>query len=218
MDGVTSRGVLAIAVLVMSTLGCGISSLLGGPVLEDDFSNTDGGWGTKTDSTSSVEYSDGSLRLRIFTRNYFVWSTPNDADYGNVHIEVTAINNNTDPTTAFGVMCNQQAVTDSFYYFAVTPAGEYAIAKTALAQSDLFLTNNDQWASSDLIAQSASSYRIGADCGSGRLALYVDGQLVAEVSDSSYTNGGVALFTWSGERVDSADMSFDDFVMTELEQ
>jgi hypothetical protein len=157
--------------------------------------------------------------MQVFTRAFFILSGPEAEEYENIHIEVTAINNNTDSTTAFGIICDQQAVQDSYYFFAVTPAGEYAIVKAALAQTDVFLTNNDDWARSDLISQSASSYRVGADCGNnGRLALYVDGQLIAEATDSTYTSGAVGLFTWSGEEVDFADVSFDDFLMTKLEQ
>jgi hypothetical protein len=96
----------------------------------------------------------------------------------------------------------------------VTPAGEYAIAKASLAQTDVFLTNNDEWADSDLIAENADSYRVGADCGNGTLTLYVDGQQIASVTDSTYTVGGVALLAWSAEEV--ADVTFDDFVMTKL--
>ena len=217
MNNRFSRILLAIAVLVSASLGCNALSALGNrPVLEDNFEGSDSNWGTGTDADSSVEYSDGGLRLKIFKENYFVWSTPDDQDYENVHIEVTVINNVTDSTTAFGILCHQQAITDSFYYFAVTPGGEYAIAKAALAQTDVFLTNDDQWAQSDTIAQNAASYRLGADCGTGTLTFYVDGQQIASVSDSSYVNGGVGVLTWSGEDVPSADVTFDDFVMTRL--
>jgi len=182
-------------------------------VLDDDFSSAK--WGTGTDTDSSVEYANDALQMIIYTKNYFVWSTPNDTDYENVHMEVTVINNDTDPTTAFGIMCHQQ-ITDSGYYFAVTAAGQYAIAITSIAQKDVFLTNNDAWEYSDAITANAPSYRIGADCGNGTLTMYVDGQQVASISDSSYTSGGIALFTWSGEDVASANVSFDDFLMTEL--
>jgi hypothetical protein len=154
--------------------------------------------------------------MLVSTKNLFVWSTPNNKNYQNVHIEVTVINNGTDPTTAFGIICNSQGTDRSFYYFAVTPAGEYAIGKAAVGQTDLFLTNNDQWTASDLITQNAPSYRVGADCGNGTLTLQLDGQKIASVSDSSYTSGGVGVFAWSGEEAASADMSFDDFVMTNL--
>jgi hypothetical protein len=216
---------LAVAGLALAALACQAVTGGGGgttPVpptesgkvlLSDNFSSQQ--WGTGTDADSSVEYANEALQIIVFTKNYFVWSTPDDQDYQNVHMEVTVINNDTDSTTAFGLMCHQQ-ITDSGYYFAITPAGEYAIALSTVTQSDVFLTNNDEWASSDLIAKNASSYRVGADCGNGTLTLYVDGQQIASVSDSSYTSGGVAVFAWSGEEATSTNVSFDDFEMREL--
>ena len=217
MNGKLSRVVLVVAVLVSSSLACNaLSGLGGGAILEDDFEGGSTNWGVGTDSDSSVEYANGGLRMQVFTDNYFVWSTPDDQDYENVHIEVTAINNGTDSTTAFGILCHQQTITDSFYYFAVTPAGEYAIAEAALALDDVFLTNNDQWGQSDTIAQNAASYRLGADCGNGQLTFYVDGQQIASVSDDTYVNGGVGVLVWSGAGESTWDVTFDDFVMTKL--
>jgi hypothetical protein len=221
------RIIWAIACLALAALACQAVSGEGGdntPVapteaqpnilLSDDFSSAQ--WGIGTDADSSVEYANEALQMIIFTKNNFMLSTPDEQDYQNVHVEVTVINNDTDSTTAFGLMCNQQVADDSFYYFAMTPAGQYAIAKATVDQSDVFLTNNDEWANSDLIAKDASSYRVGADCGNGTLTLYVDGQQITSVSDSTYTRGGVGLFTWSGEDVASANVSFDDFEMREL--
>lgn len=220
--------VVAVASLVLTTLAC--QALAGGSggggnnitptvpsskvIFSDDFSSIQ--WGIGTDADSSVEYANNALQMIVYTTNYFVWSTPNAQDYENVHMEVTVLNNGTDSTTAFGFMCNMQSNDNDFYYLAITPAGEYAIAKAVEGQSDVFLTNNDQWASSDRIVKNASSYRVGVDCGNGSLALYVDGQQIASVSDSSYTSGGVGLFTWSGEEATATNVSFDDFVMTEL--
>lgn len=226
MNGKT-RIFLAVGCLVMASLAC--QTVLGGGgdgdivtpgapapnvILSDDFSSVQ--WGTGTDSNSSVEYANNALQVIVFTKNYFVWSTPNDETYQDVHMEVTVLNNGTDSTTAFGLMCNQQTENSNFYYLAMTPAGEYAIAKAVEGEKDLFLTNNDQWGASDQIIKNASSYRIGVDCGQGTLALYVDGKQIASVSDSTYTSGGVGVFTWSGEEATTTNVSFDDFVMTEL--
>jgi hypothetical protein len=190
---------------------------LGGILLQDDFSSSQ--WGTGTNSNSAVEYANEALQMIVYARNWFVWSTPDDEDYKDVHMEVTVLNNGTDTYTAFGMMCNQQpSADDSYYYFAITPAGQYAIAKAAAGQTDVFLTNNDQWGTSSLIPKNAASYRIGANCGTGRLTLYVDGQQIATVSDSSYTSGGVALFTWSVDEENAmTNVSFDDFLMKSLE-
>jgi hypothetical protein len=227
MDG-KFRVVLAIACLALAALACQAVTGGGGGgedtitpgapapivIFSDDFSSVQ--WGTGTDADSSVEYANNALQMTVFTTNYFVWSTPDDQTYQDVRMEVTALNNGTDSTTAFGLMCNQQSIENNFYYFAMTPAGEYAIALAIDGESDLFLTNNDQWVSSEQIVTNASSYRVGADCGNGTLTLYVDGQQIASIFDSTYTSGGVGLFTWSGEDANSANVSFDDFVMTEL--
>lgn len=222
--------ILAILVLALAMLACNAVTGGGGGggdptgptstpsprvILSDDFSSTQ--WGTGTDADSAVEYANGTLQMIVYTPNYFVWSTPNDQDYQNIHMEVTAINNGTDSTTSFGLMCNQQAGADnSFYYFAIAPTGEYVIAKATSGESDVILTNNDQWASSELIPTDAASYRIGANCGNGTLTLYVNGQQIDSASDASFVNGGIALFTSTSDEVVSSNISFDDFLMTEL--
>lgn len=186
----------------------------GDVILSDDFSSDQ--WGTGTDSESAVEYVGNALNFDVYTENYFVWSTPDDEIYSDIHMEVTAISNDTDSTTALGFICNK-SIGNDFYYLAMTPAGQYAIALAAEGETDVFLTNNDEWADSDLIAVNASSYRVGADCGNGELALYVDGRLIDSVSDATYTSGRVAVFVWSGEDVGlNTNVSFDDFEMTEL--
>jgi serine/threonine protein kinase len=186
------------------------------PLLSDDFSVSRDGWGTLTDQDSSVEYDGKTLRMKLFQENYVIWSRPNDTDYENVHVEVTAITH-ADSTTAFGIICFQQSKDWSFYYLAMTPGGEYAIIEATEGQDDAVLSNSGKWGSSDLIAKDAASYRVGADCGSNTLTFYVDGKKIDSVVDSTYTSGHIGLFAWSGENVSSGDVSFDDFVMTSME-
>jgi hypothetical protein len=186
-------------------------------LLDDDFREGRDNWATGTNADSSVEYLNDSLNVQLFTDNYIVWTFPNEDQYENIHMEVTVNNNGSDADSAFGFFCNMQwPIDDSRYYFAVTVRGEYAIARAALAQDDEVLTNNGSWDTSDLIPENAASYRLGADCGNGTLTLYVDGQEIDSVSDSTYTSGSFALFAWSGEEVNTVNFSFDDFVMTEL--
>lgn len=214
MSKKSSNVLIAIAVLVLASLSCNALSSLGGggALLEDDFSSED--WGVGTDVDSSVEYENEALKFFVNKDLYFVWSTPNDEDYEDVHIEVTAMNNSTDSTAAFGIICNLQ-ITDTSYYFAITGAGEYAIGRYTLTD-DVLLTNGGEWGESSLITSGESSYRIGADCGNGTLTLYVNGQKVDSVNDTTYTSGNVALFAWSGKQTNATNVSFDDFVVTKL--
>jgi hypothetical protein len=205
--------------LVLAALACAIPGLgnSDGSLYRDDFSSTNSNWGLGTDADSSVEYVSDGLQFFITTTNYFTWSNPGvEEDFENIHIEVTAKNRSTDPNAAFGVVCHQQVTGDSHYYMAITPNGQYAIAKAAIAQTDVFLTNDDQWGDSDLIPLEAETYQLGADCGNGILTLYVNGQQIASVSDSTYTQGEVGLFAWSGEEPSGTVVVFDDFVVTSL--
>lgn len=223
------RVIVAIVCLALPVLACQAMMGVGGGgggndtatstpspkvILSDDFSSAK--WGTGTDSDSSVQYANKALQIIVYKKNYFVWSTPNTESYQNFHTEVTVLNNGTDSSTVFGIICDQQEVKNNFYYLAIKPTGEYAIVKAADGQQDVFLTNNGAWAASDKIAKDASSYHVGADCGNSTLSLYVDGQQIASVSDTSYTGGRIALFVWSGENAQTTDVSFDDFLMTEL--
>jgi hypothetical protein len=185
-------------------------------LLEDDFSDSDSGWGTGTDGDSAVEYEDGVLRMKAFKEYYFTWSTPDEVDYQDVHMDVTVNNESGDTLVGFGVLCNQQVVDSSFHYFVVTTLGEYAIARAEIGKEDLFLTNNDDWTTSDSIPVGAGTYQIGADCGAGALTLYVNGVEIDSVSDPTFTEGGVGLFIWSAEEP-SGTISYDDFVMTVLD-
>jgi hypothetical protein len=184
-------------------------------LVKDDFSDSGSGWGTGTDSNSSVDYVDGGLHMEGFRDNYFTWSNPDQETYQDVHMEVTVKNETADTRAGFGVMCNQQTTDSSYYYFAVSADGTYVIGKAEVGKDDVYLTNNNKWGTSDLIARDADSYRIGADCGGGTLTLYVDGKKIDSVTDSSYQDGAVGLFLWTGDKT-SASVTYDDFVMTSL--
>ncbi len=185
-------------------------------LLSDDFSSSDSGWGTGSSSEALVEYANGGLHMKIFDTYYFNWTRPGAAAYQNVHMEVTAKDQGGGIRAGFGILCDQQADDDSNYYYgAITPDGDYVIGKSVAGQKDTFLTNDGNWATSDLIEQQVSTYRLGLDCGPGTIALYVNGQKVDSVGDTSYTKGSVGLLLWSGVDAGS-EVTYDDFVMTPL--
>lgn len=164
-----------------------------------------------------VDYFEDTLRFTVTGTGHRYMSRPFVIDsetaysYKNVHIEVTAITNDTDSKTSFGIICNlYPSVRDEGYFLGITPEGKYAIARIQYNEQDIVLTNNGAWASSDLISQNANSYRIGVDCYNGNLTLYVDGKLIDSVADSSYLEGGFGLRVISGNESQSI-VRFDDF-------
>lgn len=209
---------LVILVLAVAALACNAVPIpgAGGPLMEDNFDGVSRNWGTGSDAKSSVEYENGGLRFQVYAARFYLWSNPNDRQYSNTHIEVTAKNNSLDANTAFGIICNQGEPDTNLYYFGITAYGQYVIAKGVDGQEDFFLTNDNEWGDSDLITQNAPSYRLGADCGNGVLTLYVDGKQIDSVRDSTYSSGYVGLFAWSDKQENAADVTFDDFIITRL--
>ncbi|MFN3491530.1 MAG: serine/threonine protein kinase [Anaerolineales bacterium] len=185
-------------------------------ILEDDFSELDGTWGTIQDEDSSVQYDNEALRIQIFKPNRLLYSTPNNTGYENVHLEVTAINNNTDPNTVFGLICHQQLDSQSFYYLAIMPAEQYIIVRIDNGNLGAILTNDGQWGFSETIPQNAPSYRLSADCANGNLKLFVNGQEIASVADTTYTKGKVGVMVSSAANAATTDISFDNFLIANV--
>jgi len=207
----------SISILAALTLACSsITSLpgLGGDdaLLRDDFSDSNSGWGTGTDDLSSVEYGNGGLQFIVFSDKYFTWSTPSTEAYENIHIETSVKNDSSDRLAVFGFICHEQGSTTAFYYLGVAADGYYAISKSSVAQDDVILTDG----TSASIPSGTDPFTIGADCGNGNLALYVNGQQIASANDSSYTSGSPGLFAASGDQPSAVDVTFDDVVITSL--
>ncbi len=199
---------VTIGMLVLAAPACT------GPNLpSDDFSDSNSGWGTGTDAQSSVEYTDGGLQMIVYQPFFVTWSTPGVESYENIHMEASIRNDSTDPQAMFGFVCNEQGTTNSFYYAGVSPDGYYAFVKSAEGQDDVYLKEG----SSEVISTGPDSMRLGLDCGNGSMTLYMNGQQIDSVSDSTFTSGVIGLFAASDDEPSSTNVTFDDFVTTKLE-
>jgi hypothetical protein len=203
-----------IIVLALAALACAVPSVdsILNPLPKDDFSSNDSGWGTGTDSESSVEYENGGLHMTVSTPFFVTWSTPSLEFIENVHVEVNVTNVSSDPDATFGIVCNEASNTNNFYYVGVSSNGYYAFIKSAIVADDVYLKEG----TSDVISASAGSMRLGLDCGNGVMTLYVNGTQIDTVSDSTYTSGTVGLFAATDDEVGGVDVTFDDFVVTKL--
>jgi hypothetical protein len=206
-----------IIILALATLACAVIpsvSSIFNPMPKDDFSSNSSGWGTGTDKDSSVEYANGGLKMVVYKPYFVTWSTKGIEPIENVHVEVNMKNESTDPQALFGIVCDEQGSTQSFYYAGVSSDGYYAIIKSAVAKDDVTLKKG----TSNLISAASGSVRIGLDCGGGSLTLYVNGQQIDSVADSTYTSGVIGLFTASDDQNGGATVTFDDYVVTKLGQ
>lgn len=224
-----SRIAAAAAVAALASMSCRLLSgkpsgsatpqgAGGGQVLfQDDFSSAQGNWQVGENSDSDAEYVDSALQARVKSTDYLAWWDKDSTAFKDVHIEVTVKDQSQDTSHSFGLLCDQQGHGQAaHYWFALDPNGKYEIGKRVVGQDDIVLTGNGDWASSNLIAKNAKSYRLGADCTHGNLAFYVDGQKIDSVQDSTYNDGIVALFLWSSDKP-TGPVIFDDVAITSMQ-
>ncbi len=233
MNAKLFRYVLALAAAVSATLACKflsrgapsapatsapVEAAKAAPLFQDDFTDTTI-WETENTSDDVIDYADGTLKIKIWSGEYFVWSNLLGKSFKDVHIEATVQDQSTDTAHSFGLVCGQQRsgghATVAHYWFGLDPNGYYEIGKRVVGKDDVVLTGNGDWATSEAFPKNAHSYRLGADCGHGTLTFYVNGTQIASVQDATYAEGGVGLFLWSGQG-SAGPVTFDDVVITAL--
>ena len=71
-----------------------------------------------------------------------------------------------------------------------------------------------EWTSSEAILQGNATNNLRAVCDGSRLALYCNGQLLTETTDSTYTSGDIALMVVTYEP-DATEIHFDNLKVYE---
>ena len=180
-------------------------------LLQDDFSNPNSGWSTGDYENGSIAYAGGAYVIRGESEDIMIWGTPGGS-FTDVVIDVDATqvlgppNNN----NAYGIFCRvQPGDTGDGYAFLISGDGYYSIQRIVGGDYEALV----QWTPSDVVRQGNVSNHIRAICDGTYLGLVVNGQLVAEANDGTYTSGDVGLVAGSGEP-EPTEIHFDNLVVT----
>lgn len=141
----------------------------------------------------------------------FVWAL-NEQPHEDVVLEVEATPLTIHFGNAYGIMCRADVANDGDgYYFMINANGYYSIR---MGQGNDVLPLVD-WTHSDLIRPELDQNTIGAVCIDDQLAMYVNGELLAEVTDSSYQSGltGIAIAAAPNSDV---DVVFDNLMIYQV--
>ena len=178
-------------------------------LLEDDFSDPNSGWEDADYDAGSVGYyGDGTYFVTSTASSKAMWGVAYQ-DFADVSIEVTASqisapdNNNND----YGVMCRMTQT--SGYSFNISGDGYYSIQR----MDNNSFSNLIEWTRSNTINMGNSTNTIKAICNGSLLTLYVNGEKLAEVTDTTYTTGDIALATTTYEDATS-EVHFDNILVT----
>jgi len=179
-------------------------------LLEDDFSDPSSGWEVGDYDEGSVGYRDGYYFVTSAQENMRMWGVANRS-FGDavVEVETTQFSGPANNDNAYGVSCRSQSDDDA-YNLVISGDGFYRIQKIV----DGSFQDLVEWTSSDAILQGNATNNLRAVCDGPRLALYCNGQLLAETTDSTYTSGNIALMVVTYEP-EATEIHFDNLKVYE---
>lgn len=177
----------------------------------DDFSDPASGWYSNGGPETQAQYVEGGYLLGHNQPNSVVWALPGRL-VTDTRIQATATRVGGDDDNFFGLLCRVQGTGQSgdFYAFIISSDGHFGIAKKS--GPSLSLIGQEMMMRHPAIRLGNEPNVITAICSGSRLALYVNGEFVAETSDEQYTLGQVGLMAGTFE-LGGTQILFDDFTV-----
>jgi len=186
-----------------TVLEAGSQAVTVGDLLEtEDFSGSNN-WESYSDKDYSADTVDGVYRMNS-VGNFYIWSVSTGDEHSDAVIEVETLQQSQHLTNEYGIICRADRDGGGYYFF-ISGDGYYAIRK---GTADGLETLVD-WAQSDVINQGPADNQIAAVCAGEYLALYANGELLAETTDDSLTSGLAGLAVGAFEDGD-VEVDFDN--------
>ena len=176
-------------------------------ILDDDFSDEASGWSVKEYDGGSTGYRDGKYVIRAEDKAYYYygWYDVSAADV-EVEVDATQVLGPVSGSNSYGVGCRIQTSGEG-YFLRIRGNGEYSIFRE-MADGDEWLV---RWTESPAVKQGDASNHLRVVCQGNRLALFVNGELVAEATDDAFSDGKIALAASTFED-EPTEIHFDDLV------
>lgn len=200
--------VFLISVLfIVGLTGC--SSDDKGVLLEDRFGNPSGNWGVESQEAFDRGYQDGEYFIEVYEPNWLTWARADERfDDVDVQAEARWVSGSRDGH--FGLLCRYRPG-DSFYYFAITDDGFYAILRVSEGVPEVL--SGDGFLPSAAILTDGGTNVLRAVCQGEQLTFFVNGEQLATVADTAYLKGDVGLAVGSGLE-GSIRVHFDNLTVT----
>jgi hypothetical protein len=176
-------------------------------LLEDDFSDPTSGWAEAETESRRAGYKDGYYFITALEGSAWSWPGLTETDVV-IEVEATQADAGPENDNSYGVICRLQSDSDG-YFLRISGDGYYSIAKRVDSEYE-YLVN---WATSDVIRQGNSTNLIRAVCDGSTLTLEVNGQVLGETTDSTFTEGDVGLVVGTYED-EATEVHFDNLLVT----
>ncbi len=175
---------------------------------QDSFSDPSSGWDRVRQAEGLTDYDGGKYRIYVNDEDADYWANPG-LNFTDVEVEVEAKKIGGPDNNNFGVLCRYQNM-GNFYFLIISSDGYYGIGKVENGKQRLI--EPEQMFPSEVIRKGPQINHIHAICDGPRLALVVNGELVAETEDTTFLEGDVGLIAGSFDEP-GVDVTFDNFVV-----
>ncbi len=178
----------------------------GATLLEDDFENprrsslSDG-----ENEDATYTFADGTYAINLKTPKYIVWSTFKGT-YDDAAVEVDTTLDGPSQSAA-GLMFRYQD-SENFYLFQVSGDGRYGLD---VYENDELTTLID-WTDSSEINGTGEANRLRVETEGSVIRLFVNGELLEEISDDTFADGEMALAVNTFDEGD-ATVTFDNLIV-----
>ncbi|GAB4578520.1 MAG: hypothetical protein Fur0022_12550 [Anaerolineales bacterium] len=210
-------GLLLIA-LLFASLACNFGAsgtdpqATPGPriLFQDDFSSKSNDWLQLRDSEGITDFEQGSYQIKVDKAEWIFWSNPG-ISLENLKIDVDATKASGPEENEFGVIC-RYVDENNFYFFTVTSDGFYSVNKVLNGEYEFI--GMDEFGTTNVINAGNVLNHLTVECNGSNLRFWVNGTLLADVQDTSFTVGDVGLLAGTSA-TPGTDILFDNFVVTE---
>lgn len=159
-----------------------------GVLFQDDFGDVCSGWGAYSDANVGNDYAEGAYLLEIKVPETLWWAFPGQ-DFSDVVIDVDTTQETSAVDNSWGVMCRFQDESNS-YMFQITNDGLYSVYRLKNGE---YVALAD-WAESGAISRGqGATNHLTVTCDGNLLRLTMNGEVLAEVQDATFSRGDVGL-------------------------
>lgn len=175
-------------------------------VYEDDFSDPSSGWDDAFDRYTTKQYGNNKYYIDISTSNLVAWGLAN-RNVADFRLEVDAAQEAGPNNNGYGVLFRLED-RDNFYRFDISGDGFFLLSKFKAGE---WVTLVPWTASSDINVGPAAN-RLAVEAVGGRISVYCNDALLAEVEDDAFVEGNFGFFasTFSDPNL---TISFDNIAL-----
>ena len=161
-----------------------------GTLLIEDFSDPSSGWETQATEEYALEYVEGEYRVIVHSPDLAAWGRPPLAyEFTDLVIEVDVRQVSGPEDGDYGLVVRSKGDSD-FYLFAIS--SHYGMYSVQMSQGETW-SDLAEWTESAAVHREGEVNHLKVECLGKTMRFYANGELLTEVTDTTYHSGNVGL-------------------------